>query len=68
LLPLLLSQTWCPCLKCRIRHCRCAHWCLHLAGYLTLKEVFSFGALMSVVNLCVWGVVGGAWWKFMGFF
>ena len=38
------------------------------AGYLTLKEVFSYGALMSVVNLCVWGVVGGAWWKFMGFF
>jgi DASS family divalent anion:Na+ symporter len=38
------------------------------AGYLTLKEVFSYGALMSVVNLLLWGVVGGAWWKFMGFF
>lgn len=38
------------------------------AGYLTLKEVFSYGALMAVVNLLIWGVVGGAWWKFMGFF
>ena len=40
----------------------CAH-----AGYLTLKEVFSYGALMAVVNLLLWGVVGGAWWKFLGF-
>ncbi|EFN55902.1 hypothetical protein CHLNCDRAFT_56149 [Chlorella variabilis] len=38
------------------------------AGYLTLKEVFSYGALMSVVNLTLWGVVGGAWWKVLGLF
>ena len=37
-------------------------------GYLTLKEVFSYGALMGVVNLLLWGVVGGAWWKALGFF
>ncbi|GAB4815894.1 hypothetical protein N2152v2_002940 [Parachlorella kessleri] len=37
------------------------------SGYLTLKEVFSYGALMAVVNLLLWGVVGGAWWRFLGF-
>ncbi len=41
-------------------------WCV-AAGYLTLKEVFSYGALMAVVNLLLWGVVGGAWWRFLGF-
>ncbi|PRW20804.1 Dicarboxylate transporter chloroplastic [Chlorella sorokiniana] len=38
------------------------------AGYLTLSEVFSYGALMSVVNLALWGLLGGAWWAFLGFF
>ena len=38
------------------------------AGYLTLKEVFTYGGLMTVVNLSLWGVVGGLWWKAMGFF
>ncbi len=37
-------------------------------GYLTLKEVFSYGALMTIVNLTIWGVLGGAWWKALGFF
>lgn len=41
---------------------------LSSAGYLTLNEVFTFGALMSVVNLALWGLVGGAWWAFLGFF
>ncbi|KAL4428826.1 hypothetical protein ABPG77_005264 [Micractinium sp. CCAP 211/92] len=38
------------------------------AGYLTLKEVFTFGALMSVVNLGLWGVLGSIVWKALGFF
>jgi DASS family divalent anion:Na+ symporter len=38
------------------------------AGYLSLKEVFSTGFLMMVVNLLIWGVVGGAWWKVIGFY
>ncbi|KAI3437630.1 hypothetical protein D9Q98_000082 [Chlorella vulgaris] len=38
------------------------------AGYLTLKEVFGYGALMTIVNLSVWGVVGSLWWKALGFF
>lgn len=38
------------------------------AGYLSLKEVFSMGALMAVVNLLIWGLVGGTWWKVVGLF
>ena len=38
------------------------------AGYVSLKEIFSMGALMAVLNLTIWGVVGGAWWKLLGFY
>ncbi|KAK2076788.1 hypothetical protein QBZ16_005014 [Prototheca wickerhamii] len=38
------------------------------AGYLELKEVFLYGALMAVVNLGAWGGVGAVWWKLLGLF
>lgn len=38
------------------------------AGYVSLKEVFSTGALMACINLTIWAVVGGAWWKVLGFY
>ncbi|KAL3139030.1 cytochrome P450-dit2 [Trebouxia sp. C0010 RCD-2024] len=38
------------------------------AGYVSLKEIFSMGALMAVINLTIWGVVGAAWWKVLGFY
>lgn len=38
------------------------------AGYVNLKEIFSMGALMAVVNLAIWGIVGGAWWKVLGLY
>lgn len=30
--------------------------------------MFSYGALMAVVNLLIFGVVGGAWWKVLGLY
>lgn len=36
------------------------------AGYLTLKEVFSFGALMGAINLVLWALIGSVWWKVVG--
>lgn len=36
------------------------------AGYVTLKEWWSLGAILSVVYLLVWGVIGTAWWKVLG--
>ena len=38
------------------------------AGYLTLPEVFTYGALCGVVNLLLWAATGGVWWKLLGVF
>eukprot|EP00887_Chlorella_sp_A99_P001863 scaffold19.g1863.t1 len=38
------------------------------AGYLTLKEVFSYGALVGVMNLALWGALGSVYWRLGGFF
>jgi DASS family divalent anion:Na+ symporter len=36
------------------------------SGYVTTKEWFSLGFIMSVVNLTIWFTVGFAWWHFLG--
>ncbi|WP_268877359.1 anion permease [Vreelandella rituensis] len=36
------------------------------SGYLTLGEWWKAGFVMSVVNLAIWVVVGGLWWKLLG--
>ncbi len=38
------------------------------SGYLTLPDVFKYGALFSVVNLTLWAVVGSVWWKVLGLY
>jgi len=38
------------------------------ANFLSLKEVFSVGGIMAVVNLTIWGVAGSVWWKVCGFY
>lgn len=37
------------------------------AGYVGVKEWWKVGALVSAVNLVIWIVIGGAWWKFLGY-
>lgn len=37
------------------------------AGYVSLKEWWSVGAVVSVINIAIWLVVGGVWWKFLGY-
>jgi DASS family divalent anion:Na+ symporter len=37
------------------------------SGYTTLGQWWWAGLVMSVVNLVVWLVVGGAWWYFLGY-
>ncbi|WP_024954741.1 DASS family sodium-coupled anion symporter [Sulfurospirillum arcachonense] len=37
------------------------------SGYVSLKEWWKMGFIFSVLNLSVWLVVGGAWWKFLGY-
>ncbi|MFO7706108.1 MAG: DASS family sodium-coupled anion symporter [Halopseudomonas sp.] len=36
------------------------------SGYLTLGEWWKAGFIMSVVNLLIWVVIGGLWWKLLG--
>ncbi len=36
------------------------------AGYVTVKEWWRNSFIMSIVNLSVWTVVGGLWWKVIG--
>jgi DASS family divalent anion:Na+ symporter len=36
------------------------------SGYVTLKEWWKMGFIMSVVNLSIWILIGGIWWKILG--
>ncbi len=38
------------------------------AGYLTLAEVFKYGALCGTINLLLWAATGSVWWKLLGLF
>jgi DASS family divalent anion:Na+ symporter len=37
------------------------------SGYVTLKEWWEMGFIISVVNLVVWSLVGGIWWSILGY-
>jgi DASS family divalent anion:Na+ symporter len=38
------------------------------AGFLKLKDIFTIGALMAVINLAIWGGIGSLWWKVIGLY
>ncbi|MFI8415163.1 DASS family sodium-coupled anion symporter [Serratia sp. NPDC078593] len=37
------------------------------SGYVTLAEWWKTGLVMSIVNLLIWLVIGGVWWKWLGY-
>ena len=37
------------------------------SGYVTLGEWWKTGFVTSIVNLFIWIIVGGLWWKFLGY-
>jgi len=37
------------------------------SGYTTLGEWWKIGFITSVVNLIIWCLIGGLWWKFLGY-
>ncbi len=37
------------------------------AGYVSLKEWWTVGGIISVINIIIWVTVGGMWWKFLGY-
>lgn len=38
------------------------------AGYLDLKEVFKYGAIMGSFNFVMWMLIGSVWWRLIGLF
>ncbi|MBV8353201.1 MAG: anion permease [Verrucomicrobia bacterium] len=36
------------------------------SGYVELSNWWKFSALASVINILIWAVVGGLWWKLLG--
>ena len=38
------------------------------AGYIDLPDVFKLGFVMAVINVIIWTVVGGFWWKILGLY
>ncbi|KAK8970920.1 hypothetical protein KSP40_PGU011825 [Platanthera guangdongensis] len=38
------------------------------AGYVDLQDLFRLGFLTALVNILIWGVVGGFWWKILGLY
>ncbi|MBK8902446.1 MAG: anion permease [Anaerolineaceae bacterium] len=39
---------------------------LYGAGYVEMGDWWKVGAIMSVVNIAIWLLVGGLWWKLIG--
>ncbi|MDP4840744.1 MAG: anion permease [Alphaproteobacteria bacterium] len=37
------------------------------AGYVSVKDWWRNSFFLSAVNLTVWAVVGGIWWKCLGY-
>ena len=38
------------------------------AGYTDLPTTFRLGAICAALNLAIWGVIGGVWWKIIGLY
>lgn len=37
------------------------------AGYITIQKWWSLAFIISIFNLTIWTIVGGAWWRFLGY-
>lgn len=37
------------------------------AGYVSLKEWWFVGGIVSIINIVIWLTVGGIWWKCLGY-
>lgn len=40
---------------------------LYGAGYTSIQKWWVVGLLVSIVNIAIWLVVGGMWWKYLGY-
>ena len=35
-------------------------------GYVSMKDWFRVGAVLSISNVLIWSTVGFGWWKLLG--
>ena len=42
--------------------------CYYGAGYVELKDYFRIGGICGVVNVLIWAIFGGLWWKAIGLY
>jgi DASS family divalent anion:Na+ symporter len=35
---------------------------------VSTKQWWTIGLLVSILNLAIWGIIGGIWWKYLGWF
>lgn len=40
---------------------------LYGSGYVRMKEWWTVGFFASIINVIIWGTIGVAWWKFLGY-
>ena len=40
---------------------------LFASGYVEVTDWWRLGAIVSVVNIAIWLLIGGAWWKLLGY-
>jgi DASS family divalent anion:Na+ symporter len=40
---------------------------LFASGYVEVTDWWKLGAVVSVVNISIWLLIGGAWWKLLGY-
>ncbi len=38
------------------------------AGYVPFKDWWRVGGILSIVNILIWSLVGGLWWKVLGLY
>ena len=38
------------------------------AGYVSVTEWWKLGFIFSIINICIWGIVGAFWWKLIGIY
>lgn len=42
--------------------------CYFGVGFVEFKDYFCIGVICGVVNVFIWFVFGGFWWKVIGFY
>ena len=38
------------------------------SGQATIAQWWKVGGILSVLNIAIWGIIGGLWWKLLGLY